>query len=500
MVKLVHGETRTEPLDVIDRFPFALEASAEFARKWFVDGALIDAGSSYEWPSPTVPGSSLTAADVSPAEALGAVESARRAQEEWGVSPAFARSRLIRRLASYLEARRDEFAEMIAFESAKPIRYARGEVDSCVLMLETLCASVAEVGAPARLDYTTGRRLTTFYRPVGPALVISPWNFPLSLGLRKVATGLLAGCTVLWKPSDRSPLTALMVAQGFQEIGMPSGVTAVLPTGHSPEVVHGILESGKVRKLAFTGSTAVGMALMAEAAPQMVRSSFELGGNGAAVVGEGAKIELVAPAILQAKFANSGQVCTAINRLYVSRARHDELVDALRNSLDSYVVGWPDDERTQIGPLITASAARRVRGLIDESAAGGGIASEHGNLPPAEGQFVRPTIVDDVRSSDVLARNEIFGPVLPVIVFDDLATAIDEANSTPYGLSSYVFSSDAQEVEFAVSRMRSGMIAVNSASPSSTSAPFGGIGWSGNGRENGVRGITDYMDEITLQY
>jgi succinate-semialdehyde dehydrogenase/glutarate-semialdehyde dehydrogenase len=258
------------------------------------------------------------------------------------------------------------------------------------------------------------------------------------------------------------------------------------------------MRSGLLRKLSFTGSTAVGKILMVEAAEQVMRTSFELGGNGPAIVGHGADLEAAVPAIIRAKFVNNGQVCTTVNRLYVPAPRADAIADRLGSELDGIVVGWPDDEQTVVGPLISETSALTLTRSLEQAAAHGALVSQHGNPPPSGGNFVRPSLVRNVSTDDNLAQRELFGPVLTLISYEDLPTAIAEANATPYGLSAYVFSNDVTELDLCTARLRAGMIAINSPSPSSVSTPFGGIGWSGYGRENGVRGITEFMDETTL--
>jgi succinate-semialdehyde dehydrogenase/glutarate-semialdehyde dehydrogenase len=476
-------------------------AAAERLRaSWLHGGSMAVTANTYRYASPAFPALELEAADLGTADALKAAAAARGAEAAWAATPAMQRAALVRALASELKAQQGVLAEMIVLESGKTMAHAQAEVGFALSVIDTLLASVAETGSTARSDYMTGRRVITMLRPVGPALLITPWNFPLNLGTRKLATALLAGCTVVWKPSDRTPLTALLVAEATRRAGLPDGVVSVIPTHDSVAVVGALMGSGMIRKLSFTGSTGVGKALMAQAADQLVRVSLELGGNGPAIVAPSADIDAAADAIVRAKFASNGQVCTTVNRLYVPRGMQAEMLQALASRMDGMRVAWPHEEGTDLGPVISRASAERLGRLVTEAEARGATVTRHGALPPEDGDFVRPTIVSNVTTADDIVQEELFGPVLPVIAYDELDDAIRQANSTPYGLSSYVFASDSGELEQILAAIRSGLVAVNGPSPSSVSSPFGGVGWSGIGRENGTRGMSEFQDEISFVY
>lgn len=478
----------------------ALGAQDRLQSQWLRGGQLMTAPATYVYSPPALGGATATAPDVDSDGAMEAAAAAAAAQRVWAETPPMERARVVRQIAGEIEANRVTLAEAIVLDSGKTIGHARAEVDFCLRVLETLLASVAELGAPARTDFLTGRRVMTMLRPVGPALLMTPWNFPLNLGVRKLATALLAGCTAVWKPSDRAPVAASVVAEAITRTDLPAGVISVVPTSDSIGVVDALLGSGLIRKLSFTGSTAVGKQLMKQAADQLLRTSFELGGNGPAIVAESVDVDAAADAIVKAKFASNGQVCTTINRLYVSRHRAEELASALRARMDQLHVGWPQTAGTDVGPVISSQSAERLNGLIVRAEAGGANVTVHGNPPPAGGTFVRPTLVWGVSTDDDICQQELFGPVLPVVIYDDLDDAIAQANATPYGLSSYIFGDRAVDVEHMLSGMRSGLVAVNGSSPSSVSTPFGGVGWSGVGRENGVRGLLEFLDETSYVY
>lgn len=464
----------------------------------FAGGGFRPATGTYTVACPAVPGLELHPADTDVDAALAVAQEAAQAWPGWAATPAMERVRYVRRLAGWIKANRDDLVAMIVCEAAKPVRHARGEVDFCLRVLETLCASAAEVSAGSRLDFATGRRVTTLLRPVGPALLVTPWNFPVNLGVRKLATALIAGCTFVWKPAERTPLSALLVARGFEAIGLPPGVASVLPTSQSPEVTRAMMRSGLLRKLSFTGSTAVGKQLMAEASHQLMRASFELGGNAPAVLGTRADLPTALEAVLGTKFVNSGQVCTTVNRLYVPAASLGDTVDYLGPAMDKLGVGWPQQEDTTVGPLISQQAATSLDEALACAAQRGGTITRRGTPAPAGGNFVQPALVHGLTTDDPLSQRELFGPVINVLTYADLDDAVEQANATPYGLSAYVFSEDAAERDALALGMRAGMVAMNSGASSSVSTPFGGVGWSGTGRENGVRGLTEFLDETTL--
>lgn len=459
----------------------------------------MTASDTYEVRSPTVSGVVVDVADCSVDDALAAAQAAAAAQAGWAATPAMQRAAGVRALGAGITENRAEFIDLIVFESGKARKYAAAEVDFCLRVLETLLASIAELASASRIDYMTGRRVATVLRPAGPALLMTPWNFPLNLGVRKLASALLAGCIAVWKPSEKTPLSALRVAQVLAKSGLPDGVLSVVPTSRSHEITAALLRSGLIRKVSFTGSTPVGKQVMALAAERVTRVSLELGGNGPAIVGQHADLDTAVRAVLAAKFANSGQVCTAVNRAYVHSAVHDEFAVAVRAACDDLVVGPPDDDRTDVGPLITPEAAQRVREAVDFFRSQGAEVTEHGGSFD-EDAFVPPTVITSVDHATVLGCGELFGPVLPIVAFEPGDDPVALANDTPFGLSAYAFSRDTVELDGYLQGLRAGMIAINSAAPSAVTSPFGGIGASGFGRENGTRGLAEFLDEITLVY
>ncbi|MCU1439669.1 MAG: gabD4 [Rhodoglobus sp.] len=478
--------------------PLGRAAADRLAGRWFAHGDLRRAPSSYELAVPSISGQSLTVGDVDVPGAIEALEAAASSQPAWEATPLARRIAIVRELGRILQQQRTEIAELIVLESGKPLKHARYEVDYALTVLEAMCLASVSLTGSSVVDVASNRAIAVRHRAIGPALLVTPWNFPLSLGLRKVVTALLAGCTLLLKPSELTPLTSVLMGEALAASGLPPGVAAVLPTKDSIGVVDTLLGHPALRKLSFTGSTRVGRELHRRASDQLVRTSLELGGNAPFILGADAPIEAAMPAILAAKFGNSGQACTALNRLYVPRDRVGEVVTALREHVSRLEVGDPWLETTDIGPLITRDAAERVKTLV-AGAARDGAAVDASSTPGSQSaQVIVPTIVSGIGSESELASSEIFGPVLPVIAYDGTDDAIAQANATPYGLAAYVWSNDATELDAIVPRLTAGMIAINSGSVSAASSPFGGTGWSGHGRENGSWGLSEFTEVIAV--
>ncbi len=422
---------------------------------------------------------------------LGAVAAEQRG---WAAVPLEDRVAAVRSFAAGLAERGSELAGLIVLESGKALRYAEKEVQYALETVESLCeaaeglAPVAAVGSP---------EVRVTRRPVGTALLVAPWNFPFSLPLRKAISALLAGCTFLLKPSERTPLCSLAIVEILRQSIPGPVIGAALTTSDSRGVVGALLEDPRIRKLSFTGSTEVGRALQRQAAERLVRTSLELGGNAPFVLAPSADPVEALPHVLTAKFGNSGQACTALNRLYVPQESLGRVLGLLRAGLSALSAGDPLAPDTEVGPLISARAAESIRELIRDAEAGG---AEVWRAPAERAyedeRFVPPTLVSGVVTGDRIAQQEVFGPVLTVIGYDGVDDAIAQANDTPYGLAAYVAGRDEGEVDALVSGIEAGMIAVNSGSVSSAASPFGGVGASGLGRENGLWGLQEFTEVV----
>jgi succinate-semialdehyde dehydrogenase/glutarate-semialdehyde dehydrogenase len=323
---------------------------------------------------------------------------------------------------------------------------------------------------------------------------VTPWNFPLSMGTRKIGPALAAGCSVVLKPASDTPMIAVALADLFEEAGVPAGVVNVVPADRSSATVNAALADPRVRKLSFTGSTEVGRVLLEAASHRVLRTSMELGGNAPFVVLPDADIDKAVEGALLAKMRNAGEACTAANRFYIHDAVADEFADKLSAGMSRMRLGAGLDEGTEVGPLINASTRDKVAELVEE-AAGEGTIVTGGGAPDRKGFFYLPTVIKDVARSAGILATEIFGPVAPIVRWDDLDDAIEQANDTDLGLISYVFSGDAKQAMQVAERLEAGMVAVNRGLISDPAAPFGGWKQSGLGREGSYQGLREYLEE-----
>jgi succinate-semialdehyde dehydrogenase/glutarate-semialdehyde dehydrogenase len=341
----------------------------------------------------------------------------------------------------------------------------------------------------------TGRgRILIMRQPVGPCLLITPWNFPLAMATRKIAPALAAGCTVIVKPSDLTPLTTLLFAQQLIDSGVPAGVMNVLTTTDPGAIVEPLLADGRIRKLSFTGSTEVGRLLIAQSGKQVVRMSMELGGNAPFIVFDDADLDAAVEGAALAKLRNMGEACTAANRIYVQRGVAEEFATRLAERFAPMIVGHGLDAKTQVGPLIDRAAVDKVEQLVADAVQHGAQVLVGGVAPDGPGYFFPPTVLSGVPQEAELMRTEIFGPVAPVVAFDDESEVIARANETEYGLSAYLYTSDLGRAVRVSEALDFGMIGLNQGIVSNAAAPFGGVKASGLGREGGAEGIHEYLD------
>jgi succinate-semialdehyde dehydrogenase / glutarate-semialdehyde dehydrogenase len=337
-------------------------------------------------------------------------------------------------------------------------------------------------------------RILVSRRPVGPCLLITPWNFPLAMATRKIAAAFAAGCTTILKPAGETPLTALYFARLMEHAGTPAGVLNVLTTTRSSVLVSPLLVDGRVRKLSFTGSTPVGRLLVEQCGPQLVRPSMELGGNAPFVVCADADLDAAIDGAMVAKMRNMGEACTAANRFLVAQELADAFVDGLAARMRSLRLGHGLDDLTQVGPLINVQACDAMAALVQDAVDRGATIRAGGSAPNGPGWFFSPTVLDQVPVDARVAREEIFGPIAPVIRFQDENEAIRVANDTEFGLVAYLYTRDLSRALRIADRLETGMVAINRGLVSNAAAPFGGVKHSGMGREGSREGLEDYMD------
>lgn len=433
-------------------------------------------------------------ADAGPADADTALAAAVAAQGAWGRTAPRFRSEILRRSYDLVMARRDWLAEVMTSEMGKPLAEAKGEVSYAAEFLRWFSEEAVRISG----DHTTtgdgANRIIVTREPVGPCVLITPWNFPLAMGTRKIAPAVAAGCTMVLKPAPQTPLTSLALAAILQECGLPDGVLNVVTTTDAATVVQRWMTSGTARKISFTGSTGVGKILLRQAAETVMRSSMELGGNAPFIVCADADIDTAVEGAMAAKMRNMGEACTAANRLYVHRGLAREFGERLAARMANLKVGNGLDDGTDVGPLIDAAGRAKVQHLVDDALARGATALTGGRLPDGPGYFYPPTVLANVLPDCELMTTEVFGPVAPVIPFDDEDDVIVRANDTDWGLVGYVFSQDIDRALDLSERLEVGMVGVNTGVVSNPAAPFGGVKQSGLGREGGKVGIDEFLE------
>ena len=422
-----------------------------------------------------------------------AVEAAERAFPAWAATPPRFRADVLRKAFDLVQERKEDFALLMTIEMGKPLAEARGEVAYGAEFLRWFSEEAVRVsGRYGSNPEGTGRMIVTKH-PVGPAFLITPWNFPLAMGTRKIAPALAAGCTVVVKPAALTPLTTLYLAQTLEEAGVPAGVVNVIPTDHSVDVSAAIIDHPALRKVSFTGSTPVGQQLLKQAANGVLRTSMELGGNAPFLVFEDADLDAAVEGAIQAKFRNIGQACTAANRFIVARPLVDEFVERVTERVREMRVGRGTDEGVVIGPLIDHRAVEKTVALVADATARGATLKIGGVAIPGPGSFIEPTVISDVPAGSDILKEEIFGPVLAVVPFDTEEDAVALANSTEYGLVSYAYTRDFARAQRLIESIQTGMMGLNVGVVSNAAAPFGGWKMSGLGREGGPEGIEEYL-------
>ncbi len=440
-------------------------------------------------------GTTLTScADATPEDGLAALAAAHEAQAGWAATPPRDRSEILRSSFETLVSRGDEFATLMSLEMGKTVVEAKGEVTYGAEFFRWFAEEAVRIHGRYSVAPNGASRLLTMKQPVGPTLMITPWNFPLAMGTRKIGPAIAAGCTMVVKPAHETPLTMLLLAQVLQEAGLPDGVLNVVTTTHSGAVCEPLIRDDRLRKLTFTGSTAVGKRLVEQSAEQLLRLSMELGGNAPFLVFEDADLDAAVDGAMLAKMRNIGEACTAANRFFVHESVAEEFSSRLAARMGALVVGPGTKEGVDVGPLITEKARDGVDELVRDAVSKGATVLTGGGPVAGDGWFYQPTVLTDVPADSRCLSEEIFGPVAPVCTFTDDADAVAQANASEYGLVGYLFTSDQSRVLRVAEAMEFGMIGVNTGIVSNPAAPFGGVKQSGFGREGGFEGIDEYLE------
>jgi succinate-semialdehyde dehydrogenase / glutarate-semialdehyde dehydrogenase len=440
-------------------------------------------------------GSVLTdVADGTVDDAKAALEAAVAAQPEWARCAPRERGEILRRAFDLVTARADDLARLMSLEMGKTVAEARGEVTYGGEFLRWFSEEAVRIHGRWMQAPAGGSRLLTLKKPVGPCLFITPWNFPLAMGTRKIGPAVAAGCTMVVKPAGQTPLTMLLLADLFAEAGLPDGVLNVITSHSSGAVSEALMADPRLRKVSFTGSTEVGKVLVRQSAGQLQRVSMELGGNAPFLVFGDADVDAAIDGAMIAKMRNMGEACTAANRFLVHESVAEEFADKLGKRMGALQLGRGQDDGVDVGPLIDDKAVESVTDLVEQAVGAGARVVTGGSAPDGPGFFFSPTVLADVPVDADVNTQEIFGPVAPITTFTTEEEAVERANATEYGLTAYVFTRDLSRTIRMAESLDFGMVGINSGLVSNPAAPFGGVKSSGFGREGGFEGIEEYLE------
>lgn len=464
----------------------------------YIAGKWVDAenGATFDVIDPATGKVLKTISDASPADGMKAMAVAHETQESWAKTAPRVRAEILRAAFEKVTTMADDFAILMSLEMGKPFAEAKGEVAYGAEFLRWFSEQAPRIDG----RYTTApdgkNRLMVLKKPVGPALLITPWNFPLAMATRKIGPAIAAGCTSILKPANLTPLTSLLFTKVLEEVGLPAGVLNVIQTSSAGSVTGPIIKDARLRKLSFTGSTPVGQRLIADAAHQVLKVSMELGGNAPFLVFEDADMDKAVEGAMLAKLRNMGEACTAANRFLVHESVSDEFAKRLTEKMSKLKVARGLEEGANIGPLIEEKARQGVHALVEDAKQKGAKVLLGGQIPSGEGYFYPPTVLVNVPESCDVLSNEIFGPVAPICTFKNEEEAIKMANNTEYGLVAYAFTKDLNRGLRLAERLEVGMFGLNTGLVSNPAGPFGGVKQSGLGREGSHEGIEEYLETV----
>ncbi|MEU5396559.1 NAD-dependent succinate-semialdehyde dehydrogenase [Streptomyces tibetensis] len=465
-------------------------------KQLFIGGGWQDAESGRTLPvdNPATGEELCRVADASPADGQRAVEAAVAAQPAWAATAPRVRSEILRRAYDLIIARTEDLALLMTLEMGKPLAEARAEVAYGAEFFRWFSEEAVRVDGGLMTAPDGRNRLLVTRQPVGPCLLITPWNFPLAMGTRKIGPAIAAGCTIVLKPAPQTPLTSLALAAILTEAGLPEGVLNIVTTTDAAGVVEPLLRGGQIRKLSFTGSTGVGRILLAQCADTVIRTSMELGGNAPLIVFDDADLDVAVEGTMVAKMRNMGESCCAANRIYVHTSVADAFAQRLTARMAALTVGDGTEPGTDVGPLIDTVGRSKAHDLVQDAVKRGATVLTGGELPEGPGCFYPPTVLTGITPDAAITDTEIFGPVAAIRTFTTEDEAITAANDTEFGLASYLFTQNLDRALRVAERLESGMIGLNTGLVSNPAAPFGGIKQSGLGREGGRVGIEEFLE------
>jgi succinate-semialdehyde dehydrogenase / glutarate-semialdehyde dehydrogenase len=477
--------TASQEQQVVDQVPKQLYIAGEWR-----DGA--KGTITVEDPSTEEP--LCDVADASVDDARAALDAAVDAGPEFAAMAPRERGEILRRAFETITARKDELALLMTLEMGKTIKESLAEIAYAAEFFRWFSEEAVRIDGRYAVAANGAGRVLTMKQPVGPCLMITPWNFPLAMGTRKVGPAIAAGCTMVVKPAQQTPLSMLMLAKILEEAGLPGGVLNLFTASSSSETTGPLISDQRLRKMSFTGSTEVGRKLMAQASDTLLRLSMELGGNAPFIVFEDADVDAAVAGAMIAKMRNMGEACTSANRFHVAGAVADQFAAKLAEKMGALTLGRGVEDSTDVGPLIDDTQRGKVADLVQDAIGRGATAVVGGHKRDGAGYFYEPTVLTDIPDDAELLQEEIFGPVAPVKGFTDEDEAIAAANNTEYGLVAYVYTSDLRRALRVCERLETGMIGLNQGMVSNAQAPFGGVKQSGFGREGGYEGIEEYLE------
>jgi succinate-semialdehyde dehydrogenase / glutarate-semialdehyde dehydrogenase len=465
------------------------------AKQLYIGGQWRDAsgGETLAVEDPATAEALCEVADGTPEDARAALDAAVAMQAEWAATPPNERSAILWRAFELLNERAEDLALLMTLEMGKSVAESKAEIAYAAEFFRWFSGEALRVEGYYKVAGNGAGRVLVMRQPVGPCFFVTPWNFPTAMGTRKVGPAIAAGCTMVWKPPQQTPLSAFALAQLLEEAGLPGGVLNVITSSSSSSVAEPIISDGRLRKLSFTGSTEVGRKLIAQAAENVLEVSMELGGNAPFLIFDDADLDAAVEAAMMAKMRNVGEACTSANRFHVAGSVAEEFADRLAERMGALKLGRGTEEDTDVGPLIDDDQRGKVEDLVQDALAKGASALVGGNRVDGIGYFFEPTVLGDVPPDARVLKEEIFGPVAPVASFESEEDAIAAANDTEYGLVAYVFTRDLKRALRVCEGLETGMVGLNQGMVSNAGAPFGGVKQSGIGREGGNEGIEEYL-------
>ena len=465
-------------------------------KQLFIGGQWRDAegGSTFDVEDPATGQVIAQVADGSVADGKAALDAAVAAQDDWARTPPRDRGEILRKAFELISERTEDLALLMTLEMGKPIKESTAEIGYAAEFFRWFSEEAVRIAGRYSVAPNGATRLVTTKQPVGPCLMITPWNFPLAMGTRKIGPAVAAGCTMVMKPASLTPLSMLALADILTEAGLPEGVLNIVTTKSTGEVMEPLIRDPRLRKLTFTGSTEVGRTLVEQSAEGLLRVSMELGGNAPFLVFGDADLDKAVDGAMLAKMRNIGEACTAANRFIVHESVAEEFAERLTERMASLSVGRGTEDGVDVGPLVEAKQRDKVADLVEDAVKAGATVNTGGKPAEGAGYFYPPTVLTDVPQSARMFKEEIFGPVAPIFTFGKDEDGLAMANDTEFGLVAYLFTTDLNRAVWAYEGLQTGMVGVNQGVVSNPSAPFGGIKASGFGREGGVEGIEEYLE------